>query len=63
MTPVDETTSGRDDALRQLAESKRASRSADRLIADARATLDSVRWVHEDNHFTDKFRQIIKGAV
>lgn len=63
MTPVDENTSGREEARRAVEESQRLARKADRLIATTRGSLGQMRHLRETNHFTEKFRKIIQGAV
>lgn len=63
MSPIDENTSGRTEARKALAESRRSSKQDDRLIAAAQAVLGQVREAREANHFADKFREIIRGAM
>ncbi|MDQ2690358.1 MAG: hypothetical protein M3Y29_08810 [Chloroflexota bacterium] len=63
MSTPEENTQGREAARKALAESRRSSAKADRLIADTRAALDAVRASRERNHFADKFRAIIRGAA
>lgn len=58
----DETTVGRREAQRALAESRLANRRVVPLIAQTSATFDLVRAHREANHFADKFRAIIQGS-
>lgn len=63
MPPIDENTSGREEARKVLRESQRSSRRADILIAATRQSVGQVREAREANHFADKFRAIIKGIA
>jgi hypothetical protein len=63
MSSSDENTQGREAARRALAESRRSSSQADRLIKATRTELDKVRASRETNHFTNKFRAILRGAA
>jgi hypothetical protein len=64
MTPNNQQhhTNGRAEARQALAESRESSQSADRLILETQAALAKVRASREQNHFTDKFRAVIRGS-
>ena len=62
-TTPEENTQGREAARRALAESRRSSVRADKLIAESREAIEQVRQVRQTNHFADKFRAIIRGAA
>lgn len=58
----DGTTSGKDEAIKALAESEASNRAVDALLADIQKSFDLVRMHRESNHFADKFRAIIQGV-
>jgi len=50
-----------DDARAALEESRQANRRATGLLAEVSASLSIVRAHREANHYTEKFRDIIRG--
>ena len=61
---LDENTDGPDviKARRALQQANRAKKETDTLITEANAALASLRRMHEENHFVDKLRLIIRGV-
>lgn len=58
MTDPDDTP---DAAVAALEESRRANRSVGALLAEHAESLSIVRAHREANHYTEKFRDIIRG--
>ena len=61
---LDENTDGPDviKARRALQQANRAKEKTDNLVTEANAALASLRRMHEENHFVDKLRLIIRGV-
>ena len=59
-----ENTDGPDviKARRALQQANRAKEKTDNLVTEANAALASLRRMHEENHFVDKLRFIIRGV-
>ena len=59
-----ENTDGPDviKARRALQQANRAKEKTDNLVTEANAALASLRRMHEENHFVDKLRLIIRGV-
>lgn len=60
---IEETTSGIDEARKAVRAANLSSRQADNLIKSARGDLNELRELREANHFADKFRAVIRGAL
>lgn len=61
---LDENIDGPDviKARRALQQANRAKEKTDNLVTEANAALASLRRMHEENHFVDKLRLIIRGV-
>ena len=61
---LDENTDGPDviKARRALQQANRAKEKTDNLVTEANAALASLLRMHEENHFVDKLRLIIRGV-
>ena len=61
---LDENTDGPDviKARRALQQANRAKEKTDNLVTEANAALASLGRMHEENHFVDKLRLIIRGV-
>ena len=61
---LDENTDGPDiiKARRALQQATKAKKETDTLITEANDALTSLRRMHEENHFVDKLRLIIRGV-
>lgn len=61
---LDENTDGPDviKARRAFQQATRAKKETDNLVTEANAALASLRRMHEENHFVDKLRLIIRGV-
>lgn len=62
-SPINEDTSGLEEARQAVAQARKSNRSTDALIASTTKALKEARAVRESNHFADKFRSIIRGAA
>ena len=61
---LDANTDGPDviKARQALQQANRAKEKTDNLVIEANAALASLRRMHEENHFVDKLRLIIRGV-
>lgn len=59
--PVDEGTHGRKGSREAVEAAQRSSRQVDTLISDIQRSLSVVRESRNANHYTDKFRTILRG--
>lgn len=58
----DDATGTPETGRRALEESQRATARSNAIIEGAAATLNAVRELHEENHYAEKFRAIIRGT-
>lgn len=56
-----ENTAGKADARKALDESKSNARRSNRIIDAATAQMTRIRAERTENHFTERFREIIRG--
>ncbi len=59
---IDETTNGRDDARKAVADAKESSRHTDKLIRETHENLSWISARAERNHFKDTFAHILRGG-
>lgn len=62
MTEPNEQTSGREEARRAYKEAQTRMSATDKLVRDARETFGQVAALHRQNHFVQKFGDVIRGA-
>lgn len=60
--PAQSTVGGQDDAKRALAESQAANTASNAIIEESAKWLGIVAKFRDDNHYTEKFRAIIRGT-
>lgn len=61
---IDESTDGPDliAARRALKQAEQSKPKTDRLVVETRAALASLKGMHDENHFVEKVRLIMRGA-
>lgn len=60
---IDETTDGPDviRARRAVQEARQATRQTDKIVTETQSAIATLRRMHEENHFADKLRLVIRG--
>lgn len=59
--PTEPTVGGSEDAKRAFEESRQANTDSIPIVETARALFATVKEFREENHYTAKFRAIIRG--